>query len=219
MTSPTRNDGAAPSKDSQPTKDPVAALTRADVSPVQTANRVEEKTTPDISDKETRSLNEATDSATTTAVAEASTTAAVPIATAATTTTTTPRLYIGNLHPRVTQVHLESLLHARNLGVEQIQFVSSSPTTPASFCFVTLPSLADASRAMQLLHGRLLLGRKLRVQPAHAPTTTKPSASSSLGSSISSSSSHRALTARQQQRSVEDRIAAIRDKLQRQTGR
>jgi RNA recognition motif-containing protein len=209
MTTPSKEDGAV-SKDSQ-RKDPVAPSAS-----IHTKNRIEQEPETDTSDKETRPSNEASEAATTPVAVEtktaptttSATTAASPNTNTATTTTNTPRLYIGNLHPRVTQVHLESLLHARSLAVQQIQFVASSPTTPASFCFVTLPSVADATRAMQLLHGRMLLGRKLRVQPAHAQTTKQ----GSLGAT-SSSSSRAPPTARQQQRSVEDRIAAIRDKL------
>lgn len=209
MTPSSKEDGDV-SKDSQ-RKDPAAPSASID-----TKNPIEREPETDTSDKETRPSNEASEATTTPVAVEAKTAPATTTTTAATlntntatTTTNTPRLYIGNLHPRVTQVHLESLLHARSLAVQQIQFVTSSPTTPASFCFVTLPSVADATRAMQLLHGRMLLGRKLRVQPAHAQTTKQ----GSLGSASSSGSSRAPPSARQQQRSVEDRIAAIRDKL------
>ena len=122
---------------------------------------------------------------------------------------TSPRLYVGNLHPRVTQVHLESLLTARSLAVQQIQFMTTANSS-ASFCFVTLPSVADATRAIQLLHGRKLMGHSLVVQPAHQQ---QPSPAMGAATKTASSSS-----AKKERRSLDDQIQAIRQKLQDKSG-
>ena len=105
---------------------------------------------------------------------------------------TSRRLYVGNLHPRVTAVHLERLLAARSLAAQNIVAKPGG----GNFMFVTLPSLADAVRAQQLLHGRTLLGRRLVVQPAHTPQE---------------SSTQRAPRS---QRQLDDQIKAIQQKLQ-----
>lgn len=151
-----------------------------------------------------------------------------------TTTVTSPRVYIGNLHARVTQVHLESLLTARSLAVERIAFISSSsgsnvssaPThhrqqnnnnhksnnnKPGSsgqhhYAFVTFPSTADAARAIQLLHGRQLMGRPLVVQPARP----KPTDGGSIAAGGSANSNAT-------KRNVEDQIRAIQQKLKHAT--
>ena len=128
-----------------------------------------------------------------------------------------PRLYVGNLHPRVTQVHLESLLNARSLAVQRIQFISNANHQGShAFCFVTLPSIADATRAIQLLHGRKLMGRSLVVQPAHEQQQHQ--SAGERGSRISSSSSLLPGGGRKERRQLDDQIAAIRQKLQEKDG-
>lgn len=131
------------------------------------------------------------------------------------TVASSPRLYVGNLHPRVTQVHLESLLSARSLAVQRIQFIASA-TTGASFCFVTLPSVADATRAIQLLHNRKLMGRHLVVQPAHEQQ--QPSSSSSTTTRGNTGQQHRGVSVKKERRQLDDQIQAIRQKLKEKDG-
>lgn len=133
----------------------------------------------------------------------------------------TRRLYIGNLHARVSQVHLESLLTKRHLAVEQVQFIRPASTTTTTgannqFAFCTLASKADAARAIQLLHGRKLMGRSLVVQPAHQQQSHSSSSSSaSQGATRSSSGSSTRLHTNtgRERRQLDDQIQAIRQKL------
>ena len=132
------------------------------------------------------------------------------------TVASSPRLYVGNLHPRVTQVHLESLLSARSLAVQRIQFIATSASSGASFCFVTLPSVADATRAIQLLHNRKLMGRHLIVQPAHEQQQQPSSSSSS--STTTRGNTHRGVSGKKERRQLDDQIQAIRQKLKEKDG-
>ena len=131
-----------------------------------------------------------------------------PQSNTATAKITTPRLYIGNLHPRVTAVHLESLLSKRGLAVEQVQFVQKPPA--AAFCFVTLASVADAARAISLLHRRQLCGRPLVVQPAHSQ---QPQHNNTTASSATARAGASAATTGKEKRKLEDQIQALRQKL------
>ena len=135
--------------------------------------------------------------------------------TAPTTTITTPRLYIGNLHPRVTAVHLESLLSKRGLAVEQIHFLRK-PGQVAGFCFVTFASTAEAARAVQLLHGRKLVGRALVVQPAHQQQQPAQMSWGGGGSPTNTAAPSARGGETRQKRQLEDQIQAIRQKLQKQ---
>ena len=132
-------------------------------------------------------------------------------------TINTPRLYIGNLHPRVTAVHLESLLTKRGLAVTETGITllhkpgaspSSSSSSSHSYAFCTLASVADARRARQLLHGRTLLGRTLVVQPAHAKA---PSQAAIRGTSVANSTHTSNPTSTKRQ--LDQQIQAIRQKL------
>jgi RNA recognition motif-containing protein len=79
-------------------------------------------------------------------------------------------IYIGGLHPRVAQVHLEKLLQPYGtirrlqLCVPKHQTASSSSNHHYAFC--EYASIEQAQVAMNTLHGRTLLGKTLTVQPA-----------------------------------------------------
>lgn len=149
----------------------------------------------------------------------------------------TPRLYVGNLHPRVTETHLESLLTARSLAVQQIQFIlssnnhvatSSSQQSPQKnqFAFVTLPSKADAARAIQLLHGRKLMGRFLVVQPAHEQQTQQQQyyaphnrrGAKPVGNYLGTGTTSNSISKNREKRQLDDQIEAIRSKLKKSQG-
>jgi RNA recognition motif-containing protein len=69
-------------------------------------------------------------------------------------------LYIGGLHPRVAQAHLEKLLQPFG-DIQRLDFLEKR-----GICFCQYSSQNEARAAQTALHGRTLLGRVLKVQPA-----------------------------------------------------
>ena len=141
------------------------------------------------------------------------------------TTTTTRRVYVGNLHPRVTAVHLESLFQKRQLACESIQFIPTRTTGSdtrhyrSHFCFCTFASRADAVRAMQIFHQRKLLGRPLVVQPAHESSSSSAGPSSfARGTSTTTTRTASLQQQQQQQRQLDEQIRALRQKIQEKRG-
>lgn len=84
-----------------------------------------------------------------------------------TTTSSSTKLFVGNLHPRITPTHLEKLLqpHATILGpIRRVQ----------TFAFVKVATPEEAQRACAVLHGRSLLQRKLVVELASGEKPKQP---------------------------------------------
>jgi RNA recognition motif-containing protein len=86
----------------------------------------------------------------------------------------TPRLYIGGLHPRVTQTHVEKLMmpygtvqDVRLIVKQQHSTTTATTSTSSNFAFCQYASIAQAQAAMTALNGRLLLGKRLLVRPAN----------------------------------------------------
>ena len=79
---------------------------------------------------------------------------------------TSPRLYVGNLSFDATESDLLNLFNG--VGVVQEAEVVSHPYTHRSkgFAFVQMQSLEEAKRAVEVLHDKEFLGRKLIVSGA-----------------------------------------------------
>lgn len=103
-------------------------------------------------------------------------------------------LYIGGLHPRVVQAHLEKLL--KPFGVIQgLRYLEKR-----GICFCQYSSRAEARSAQTALHGRTLFGRVLKVKPA---------IQSKDGASV----------IRREEASLDARIEALKRKLQQKDER
>lgn len=85
---------------------------------------------------------------------------------------TSRRLFIGNLHPRVSKAHLEKLLQpywstsSSSSKIMDIRLCFHPNGQPRGFAFCEFPTPHDAQAAIQALHGRTLLSRRLIVQEA-----------------------------------------------------
>ena len=71
-------------------------------------------------------------------------------------------VFIGGLHPRIMEAHIEKMC----MPYGQIQRLHLCDRKGYAFCQYSSP--AQASAAMQALDGRGLLGRRLLVRPAHS---------------------------------------------------
>ena len=77
------------------------------------------------------------------------------------------RLYIGNIPFKATEENLRSLC-AEAGEVVSINLVTDARTgKPKGFAFVVMASDAEARKAIEALHGTLLLGRSLSVSEAN----------------------------------------------------
>ena len=75
-------------------------------------------------------------------------------------------VYIGGLHPRIVEAHLEKMCQPYG----PIQRLHLCNRKGYAFCQYATPEQAEA--AMQALDGKGLLGRRLMVRPAHAEQKT-----------------------------------------------
>jgi len=81
---------------------------------------------------------------------------------------TTPRVYVGNLSFDATESDLFDLFNGVGI-VQNAEVVSNSQTQRSKgFGFVTLQSVEEAKRAVQELHDKEFMGRKLVVSGAKA---------------------------------------------------
>jgi RNA recognition motif-containing protein len=85
------------------------------------------------------------------------------------------RIFIGNLHPRVSKAHLEKLLQpywssssssSSTTTIMDIRLCFHPNGQPRGFAFCEFPTSHDAQAAIHALHGRTLLSRTLIVQEA-----------------------------------------------------
>ena len=99
----------------------------------------------------------------------------------------TPSLFVGNLHPRISDLHLEKLFKPYG-ELLRIHIVTGSPPTetskpraaqkqppkhfslsqkPRGYAFVEYKTVESAKWAISRLNGRQLLGKSLAVRPSH----------------------------------------------------
>jgi len=87
---------------------------------------------------------------------------AAAVAPAAAHTKNNCTVFIGGLHPRITQTHVEKMCMSHGTIV-RLHLIERKGY---AFCQYARPS--EAAAAMQALDGRGLLGRRLLVRPAHS---------------------------------------------------
>lgn len=99
------------------------------------------------------------------------------------------RVYIGNLPYHAQSADIETYLSEAGFQVERLD-ISTDPFTGRnpSYCFVELPSAAEAQRAIQELPGASFMGRPLRVN-VHIPRRNGAAPSSTRQQSDYSNSS------------------------------
>lgn len=110
------------------------------------------------------------------------------MAAAASTTTTASTnrstIWIGNLHPRVTEFQLLKLVEPFG-RVVRFDFMYSNnergERLPRGYAFVTFEDYITASEVINKLNGVKLMNRELRVQPSSATASSGPSRASSSG--------------------------------------
>lgn len=83
---------------------------------------------------------------------------------------TTPRVYVGNLSFDATESDLHELFRGVGL-VQDIEIVTNKHTQRSKgFGFVQMQSVEEAKRAVEELHDKDYMGRKLVVSGAKAAT-------------------------------------------------
>jgi RNA recognition motif-containing protein len=80
------------------------------------------------------------------------------------------KLYIGNLPYQTTEESLREWFAGAGFSTGEVTIVRDRMTGQSrGFGFVELSSEDDAARAMQLLNGKEMMGRRLVVNPANPP--------------------------------------------------
>lgn len=110
-------------------------------------------------------------------------------------------VYVGGLHPRVAQVHLEKLM--KPFGTAKRLCLCSKSGRIFAFC--EYENAEEAQAATKALHGRRLLGNTLTVRPAHQANNK----------GILRNGTTDSMDARQEQVSIESKILALKRKLGR----
>lgn len=114
-------------------------------------------------------------------------------------------IFIGGLHPRILEAHIEKMCSPYG----SIQRLHLCDRKGYAFCQYSAPSEAEA--AMQALDGRGLLGRRLMVRPAHSDTHDNVG-NAGMGQPATNSSSNTINPEKERER-IEARIQAVKRKL------
>ena len=86
---------------------------------------------------------------------------------------TSPKVYVGNLSFDATESDLFELFRGVG-GVALAEVVTNTHTTKSKgFGFVTMSSIEEAKRAVEVLHDKEFMGRKLLVSGAKTPADRK----------------------------------------------
>jgi RNA recognition motif-containing protein len=113
----------------------------------------------------------------------------------------TTTVYVGGLHARIAQVHLEKLM--KPYGITKRLHLCNKNGRHFAFC--EYEQVEEARAAVKALHGRRLLRNTLSVRPAH-----KESKLGILRNEIS-----KPLDINQERRAIEGKIEALKRKLGR----
>jgi hypothetical protein len=119
---------------------------------------------------------------------------------------TNATVYVGNLHPVIQQAHVEKLLGKYGT----IQRLDMLPNKHCCFCHYETRN--QAHTAIANLHGRSLRKRTLKVQLAHSKSSPRCADATSSSGSFARQMSHQTKT-----RSLDDRIQALKRKLEKKT--
>jgi RNA recognition motif-containing protein len=139
-------------------------------------------------------------------VRTATPTATAPTAAAADISNPVCTIFIGGLHPRILEAHIEKMCSPYG----SIQRLHLCDRKGYAFCQYSSPQ--EAAAAMQALDGRGLLGRRLMVRPAHSDTHQGNNGIAGMGGGQQAATSHNANPDRERER-IEARIQAVKRKL------
>lgn len=77
------------------------------------------------------------------------------------------KIYIGNLEYSVTESEVRSILEGEGMTVREIKFITDKYTgKPKGFGFAEFETTEQAEKAIELLNGKELKGRTLKVSKA-----------------------------------------------------
>jgi RNA recognition motif-containing protein len=99
---------------------------------------------------------------------------------------TSKTVFVTGLAPGLARIHLEKLFQKFGT-VERLDIKTGKTNLASRYCFCEFDTLESAQNAMDNLNGRMLLHKRLVVQPAHDRDSSAPH-SGSLSSSSSSMS-------------------------------
>uniref|UniRef100_A0A7S4N508 RRM domain-containing protein n=1 Tax=Odontella aurita TaxID=265563 RepID=A0A7S4N508_9STRA len=126
----------------------------------------------------------------------------------------TSTLFVGGLHPRVADVHLQKLFqpYGTITRIFQVKHKEGSLIgQPKGYAFVEFLTVDSARSAIKRIDGRMLLGRTLHVRPAHNKTeggATPDENAGAGGSGGSKPTDTRSL--RKEKSEVESKIEAVK---------
>eukprot|EP00978_Attheya_sp_CCMP212_P006095 scaffold13731_cov51-Attheya_sp.AAC.6 len=124
----------------------------------------------------------------------------------------TGTLFVGGLHPRVADVHLQKLFQPYGTVQRVFQCRHPGNDQPKGFGFVDYESTECAQLAMERLNGRVLLGRTLRVRPA--TQKSEPLTSSSSSGILTTAIPTDLRSVQKQKSNIESRIEAVKRAIQ-----
>lgn len=140
----------------------------------------------------------------------------------------TATLFVGNLHPRIGDAHLQKLFSPYGT-LNRVSIVKHSSGVnmgqPRGYAFVEFASVESARMAIRRVDGRRLLNKTLAVRPAHEKTGASGGASDSEGrGSTSGTAGAGASTpdpkkARKEKSEVESKIEAVKKAIEEKRSR
>lgn len=116
-------------------------------------------------------------------------------------------VYVGGIHSRMAQVHLEKLMKPYGTTKRLHLCIKNNGR---NFAFCEYERVEDAMAAVHALHGRRLLGNTLAVRPAH-----QESKMGLLRHNGGSHNSNKPMDLKQEQRAIDSKIEALKRKLGR----
>uniref|UniRef100_A0A7S2PNA3 RRM domain-containing protein n=1 Tax=Leptocylindrus danicus TaxID=163516 RepID=A0A7S2PNA3_9STRA len=139
----------------------------------------------------------------------------------------TTTLYVGSLHPRVLEVHLQKLFEPFGIVKRCYLKTRAQPTATAStyggqhntaadripqnYAFVEMESISSARRAMMKLNGRELLRKTLVVRPANQQKQYQQQSGGSSGSNgCSREKSPPKSSIKHEKKELEDKISSLK---------
>ena len=130
---------------------------------------------------------------------------------------TTPTLYVGNLHPRLTSAHLEKMF-SKYGRIVRLDLKNNGSTNQKNYAFCQFQSVAEAQQALDNLNGRSLLQRNLVIRAAHqqhgAPRAANPTLQTLDQRAANNNDKPQSQASiRFQQRKLDDKIQELKRKL------
>lgn len=118
---------------------------------------------------------------------------------------TSTTVFVTGLAPGLARIHIEKLFQKFG-NVVRLDIKTSKTNAASRFCFCEFDTLESAQNAMDNLNGRMLLHKRLVVQPAHE----RDSSASQAGSLSSKSSS---MSPAKEERLIDKKIEELKRKI------